>query len=276
MHSVITLFISAVLPVGSIFAPISNGMLCAGIGTIHEDVETFSQTYEVSRGAHLTIENENGGISVSVWDEDVIDVHAEKKTKHGAAELQKVEIEVDIDQEIAIRTKYLEKNARVSVHYTIKVPKHIVVGHVRTSNGSIELKDVKGDVVVTTSNGDVEVCCLDGELTVTTSNGSITVKDAPNLKKARTSNGSIEAEIVSSPQHDMHFVTSNGSVELYVADNVNADVVLKTSHGKISIYSSDVTTAEKTKTSFIGSLGKGGHTIDATTSNGSVELHELQ
>ncbi len=275
MHTIIALFIITTLPMGSFVSPVTIGIQCTAISTMHHEVETFSETYEVPRGAQLTVENANGDIAVSVWDEDVVDVQAEKKTMHGIDELQKVDIEVNTEEGIAIRTKYLEKNARVSVHYTIRVPEHVMVTQVETSNGSIELTDVNGDVVVTTSNGDVKAHGLDGTIDVTTSNGSIELVDVANLEQAQTSNGSIEAEILNSPRHDMRLVTSNGSIDLYVAYDVNADVIMSTSLGKVSVHNADISTEKKSLTFVQGSLGTGGNTIHATTSNGSVELHEL-
>lgn len=275
MHTIIALFIFATMPLGSFVSPVANAIQCTAISAMHHEVKTFSETYEVHRGAQLTVENKNGDIEVRVWDEDVVDVQAEKKTTHGIDELQKVEIEVDTEEGIAVRTMYLEKDARVSVHYTIRVPEHVMVTQVETSNGSIELTDVNGDVEVTTSNGDVKAHGLDGKIDVATSNGSIELAGVANCGQAQTSNGSIEVEVLNSPRDDMHLVTSNGSIDLYVAHDVNAEVIMSTSLGKVSVHNVDISIENKSVTFVQGSLGAGGNTIHATTSNGSVELHEV-
>ena len=275
MHTIIALFLIVRSPIGAHLSPVAIGIQCTAISAVHYEVETFHETYEVPQGAQLTVENANGDIIVSGWDEDVVEVQAEKKTTHGIDEFQKVDIEVSTEEGIAIRTKYLEKNARVAVHYTIRVPEHVVVKQVETSNGDIELTDVHGDVAAKTSNGDLRARSLDGTIDVRTSNGSIELVDVANLDQARTSNGSINAEILSSPKHDMDFVTSNGSINLYVAHDVNADVIMSTSLGKVSVHNVDIEVEKKSSTFIQGSLGRGGNTIHATTSNGSVELHEV-
>jgi hypothetical protein len=243
---------------------------------VHYDVETFSETYDVPRGARLSVINVNGAIAISGWDEDVVDVRAEKKTTRGHAELQKVEIDVNTDEGIAIRTTYREKDANVAVHYTIRVPHHVVVTHVETSNGSIKLTAVSGDVVAMTANGDVTVHRVDGKIAATTSNGSIEIVDVARLEKAQTSNGSIFAEITQSPTNEMDFVTSNGSIQLYIADDVNADITMSTSLGTVSVHDVHIAAEKKSSTFFHGSLGTGGASIRVTTSNGSVSLHGLK
>lgn len=275
MHTVIALLMIMTAPVGTFIAPVAISIYCTAISTMHYEVETFSQTYDVPHGAQLSVENANGSIVVNGWDGDVVDVQAEKKTTHGIEELQKVEIDVNTDEGIVIQTKYLEKDAQVSVNYTIRVPQHVAVKQLETSNGSIELTDVAGDVIAVTSNGDVKAHRVNGKVDASTSNGSIELIDVVRLAHARSSNGSISAEILSSPTNDMTFSTSNGSIHLYVADDVNADVTMSTSLGRVSVEDVDIAAEKKSSTFFKGSLGTGGKTIHATTTNGSVTLRSL-
>ncbi len=275
MYTLIALLVIMTSPIGFLAAPVPIGIYCTTISTMHYEVETFSQTYEVPNGAQLTVENANGSIVVRGWDGPVVDVQAEKKTTRGVDELEKVEIDVNTDEGITIRTMYLDKDAQVAVQYTIKVPGHVVVGQVETSNGSIELTDVRGDVVAMTSNGDVQAHGVDGKIDVTTSNGSIELVDVADFKQVRSANGSISAEILNSPENDMDFVTSNGSIHLYIAGSVTAEVTMSTSLGRVSVHNVAIVPEKKSATFFRGSLGTGGSTIRATTTNGSVNLEAL-
>jgi len=182
---------------------------------------------------------------------------------------------VNTSKGITIRTIYLDKDAQVAVRYTIRVPEHVVVRQVETSNGSIELTDVRGNVVAMTSNGDVQAHGVDGKIDVTTSNGSIELVDVADFKHVRSANGSISAEILNSPENDVDFVTSNGSIHLYVANSVTADVTMSTSLGRVSVHNVAIVPEKKSATFFSGSLGTGGSTIRATTTNGNVNLDAL-
>lgn len=247
---------------------------------LFEKTEEFRETYEVPRGMKMQVHNANGEIKISRWAEDYVEVYAKKKTNHGEAELAKVKIEVTIDDRMKIRTKYLEKNARVSVKYDIRVPEGVIVEEAKTSNGEIEIRGTEGDVRLMTSNGEIYVYDVRGTVSAQTSNGEIEIKRANAVMEANTSNGEILVEIYDVPEGGTDISSSNGSIDVYIGDDLNADLRAATSIGKVQIRDVELrsrfTAISQASTVLTGEIGDGGRPINVNTSNGEIELHRLE
>jgi DUF4097 and DUF4098 domain-containing protein YvlB len=258
----------------SISVAVPNGLI-----GFFETTEEFHETYTVAPGTKLEVDNANGDIEISRWKEDYVEVYAKKRTNHGQEELDKARIDVVVDDLFRVRTKYLEKNTRVSVHYVIRVPSNVVVDLVKTSNGRIELDGTRGDTEVVTSNGHVNLKDVAGTVRVRTCNGKIEIKGKTAVREANTSNGSIRIDLHSIPEDGSEIVTSNGSIDLYVDVELNADLRGTTSLGKISIrdlaLESRFTAATESSTLIMGKIGEGGRLIGVSTSNGEIRLYGL-
>ncbi|UCF71260.1 MAG: hypothetical protein JSW49_02985 [candidate division WOR-3 bacterium] len=259
------------LSVGAMFGSMMVGFF--------EKTEEFRETYRVSPDTRLMIENINGNIKVIEWSENYVEVYAQKKTNHGQEELDKVRIDVVTDGILHVRTEYLEKEVRASVHYVLRVPDGVVVDLVKTSNGRIDMEGTEGDTEIMTSNGDVDVLDVTGSVRIQTANGKIQVKGKTVVREASTSNGDIRMEIYSVPEGGSTIATSNGSIDLYVDDGLNADLRGATSHGKISTkdltLQSRLNATAQSATFVTGKVGAGGSLIDLSTSNGDIRLYGL-
>jgi hypothetical protein len=291
MHVLTMVFV--LVQMGPTSVPVSEFAI-AGINFLHEEREEFREIYAVDPGTKLEVHNANGEITVSTWDKNVVEVYALKKTRNGKNELKKVNIDVTTDNRITVRTQYLEKNARVSVEYTIHVPPNVEIERLETSNGEITLIGTKGDALLITSNGEINVQDVtgsieaetsNGEITIegstgavsaVTSNGEITIKRAKSIVEAVTSNGSIEAEILHIPDEGSTIETSNGSIRLYLKDGLDADMRLTTSLGSVSVHDIDVLVSNQSKTYLKGKIGNGGSLIKATTSLGEIDVYKMK
>ncbi|MEU8585820.1 DUF4097 family beta strand repeat-containing protein [Streptomyces sp. NPDC048664] len=99
------------------------------------------------------------------------------------------------------------------VDYTVKVPAGLPVTG-GTSNGGLALTDV-GAVDVHTSNGEIAVAHATGPVKLRTSNGDVDVKDVKDGGvDARTSNG--EVTIRTSTPQDVKALTTNGDLTVAV------------------------------------------------------------
>ncbi len=265
------LFVSFILAVILLGAALSVGC----IPSLIQSSETFKETIEVDDGATLEVRNRNGSIEITSWDKDYVDIYAIKRSSYGKRELELVEIKVQSNGEIIIETEYLQRNARVSVSYEIRVPSGLEVARVNSSNGSIKLTNISGDVTAETSNGSIEMRNVSGLVHAKTSNGKVNISGTTGVREARTSNGSISVEV---PQihDDIAIRTSNGSVKLYLPEELDADLDFSTSNGKINTHGLEVTTSSFSNTHISGKIGAGGFTITVSTSNGSVDLYTLQ
>ena len=260
-------------------------------GTKH--TEKFHQMYTVKPGTKIEVYNINGNIEISKWDKDDVEVNALKSTRVGKDELEKVKIDVTTNGDMEIRTKYLEKKAKVSVNYEIKVPATVVVARVENSNGKIELKGTKGPSKLRTSNGKINVEDADGHIeaetsngkidiedvsgyvNVRTSNGSIDISGTAGISKVITSNGSINVEVPDIKGDEVEIKTSNGSIDVYISTELDADIEMDTSNGRVKLHDIELADSEVKKTYVEGRLGKGGVRIYIDTSNGSINLYKL-
>lgn len=262
------LFVSLFFVVLLLAAALSTGC----IPILIQSSETFRKTIEVDDGATLEVRNRSGSIEITLWDKDYVDLYAIERSSFGKSELEQMQIKVQSNGEIIIETEYLQRNARVSVSYEIRVPVGLEVAKVNSSNGSIKLKEISGDVTAETSNGSIDIQNVSGFVYAKTSNGKISISGTTGVREVRTSNGSISVEI---PEilDDIKIWSSNGSVKLYLPADLDADLDFSTSNGKINTHGLDVTTSSFSSMHLCGKIGEGGFTVSISTSNGSVDLY---
>ncbi len=254
--------------------------------------ETFDETYDVKPETRLELRNHNGGVKIQKWGRSNLKVQATKKTRWGG-KLENVEIKVTPGDNFTIETVHLVRNPKVSVTYDIYVPESLIVAHVRTSNGRIELKGTRGDTIAETSNGKIKIEDAIGNVEAHTSNGAIEIEDVKGFVSAHTSNGSIEvegtsgveeletsngaidAEVPAIGENGLRVRTSNGAIELALASELNANIEVRTSNGKIKLEDFEVMVKEISKSSLRGRIGKGGKKISSRTTKGRIVIKKL-
>ena len=142
----------------------------------------------------------------------------------------------------------------------------------RSSNGSIDVVDVVGDIDVSASNA--KVCCssTQGHLVARSSNGKIELHEHRGSIDASTSNGLIVASMEALSREGVQLATSNGRIVLELPKEVDADVDIRVDNGVIrndrELGSSTNDRAGRLR----GKLGGGGPPIRLRTSNGSICL----
>ncbi|PNX46396.1 MAG: hypothetical protein BV457_07780 [Thermoplasmata archaeon M9B1D] len=237
----------------------------------------FNEEYEANENTVLRVTAFNGQIEIYNWDDNALSLNAIKRSRISQEELDNVDIDVveNADQ-IEIEALYVgHRTSQPSVDMNIKVPSYVTVDALTTSNGAIIVKDVKGDITALSSNGAINIENVDGYVTATTSNGRIDIKSTTGVNNLQSSNGVINAEIYDF-QENISIHTSNGGITLYLNPSLNADVEIETSNGQIvtsGIMLSLTTNEEKHK---IGTLGDGGNKITIETSNGDINIYELE
>jgi len=285
-------------------AILSIAVLVYGIVTTKE----IRKTFEVSDSTGLVINNSNGSIKITGWDKDFVDVLVTKKTTHGSEMLDNVDIIMMQEDDIVLETKHLTKNPKVTVIYEINVPKKLLLKSIRSSNGSINIKDAGDTDIVRTSNGSINIENCIGKINVNTSNGSITAEDingsviahtsngrikleniyglasaitsngsiqifnSVNIGKVKTSNGSIKAHLINM-NNDIDISSSNGSITVYLTKTLDADVKATTSNGKIKLHDFPITVNDISKTRISGLIGNGGNLLELKTSNSNIHIY---
>ncbi len=254
----------------------------------------FHETFNPKRGCKLNVSNRNGTIEVSSWNKDHIDISAILETNRSEDEFEKIKIEVLDENGCTIKTKILEKDPRVSVHYDIKVPKGVNVSKINSSNGKILIQDCEGEMNLSTSNGKIEVIDSEGSFKASTSNGSVEFKNligaaeaytsngairvekTNGLNKAITSNGKITLEIAKKMKDDIYLSTSNGSIRIALEPTLDLNIDASTSNSRIDLNEIEVTTSKFSKNSLMGKINNGGYTVTAKTSNGNIKFYKLE
>jgi len=142
----------------------------------------------------------------------------------------------------------------------------------RSSNGSVHVSDVVGDVAVETSNAKVACSCICGRLVARSSNGKIEVVDHRGSLDASTSNGLIRASLGEMGSEGVVLATSNGRIVLDLPESVDADVDLRVDNGVIRAQRELQTRSGESTGRLRGRLGRGGTPIKLRTSNGTISL----
>jgi heme/copper-type cytochrome/quinol oxidase subunit 2 len=240
----------------------------ADTGDLHQDLHL---TYPLTADGTFSLEDQNGRITITGWDQNEVEVSA---VKHGGspAELEAVKVQVDAGaSRVAIHTRHPdgERGFRWSwtrpwirdqsheVDYTIKVPQHARLADIDSVNGRIEIAGVGGDIKASTVNGQTRVT------------------DAAGSLKLGTVNGRITAEFVRlAAGQEASFNSVNGAIEVTLPADADASVSASTVNGAIT---SDFPALEVKKEFPIGNhlngrLGGGGARVHAEAVNGSIHF----
>lgn len=233
--------------------------------------ETFDRTVNLQPGGTVELDNVNGRIMISAWDQPQVRIHAVKKIQNesdrDASALLK-QLRIDIRQSgstlrIETITPKNEGNdffdflfgnhVNASVEYELTVPRSISL-NVDNTNGSITATELSGEIDVETTNGRIEVVRCSGSVDAETTNGSITVE----LVQVRSG-------------RPMRFETTNGRINLSVPSNMAADIDASTTNGRIES-EIPITTTRFSKRTLRGSLNGGGTDITLRTTNGGISI----
>jgi hypothetical protein len=251
-------------------------LLCAATSSIAATVtEDFEEAYDFNPGGDVIVRAVNGGIEVSSWSQDKVEIASEIKVKAGSRRkaedlLDEVEIVVDYDSDrIRVEADYprhlgrhgffnwgFGSSAGVSVRYWIKVPEKTNID-LKTVNGGIGAENVEGKAELKTTNGGIEASEMKGTVS------------------ARTTNGSVLVKVDSFSDSDEIMIrTVNGSVRLALPSDVSADLEASTVNGSIRTDFPITVRGRLSKRHLDGKIKEGGGRISLGTVNGSVTISE--
>lgn len=217
---------------------------------------TVDETRPLAANGEFSLENVNGSVRLTTWDEARVRIEAVKRAhSERALEELKVEIVAEADR-VSVRTRYPRPhwlgNAG-SVEYRVSVPR----------GARVRVSDV---------NGRVEIDGVGAAVHASTVNGSVDVKDAGGPVEASSVNGSVEVEVARvepSGRSELH--TTNGSVRLTLPRDASADVEASTVNGSVGC-DFDLADGRKSRRKLEGRIGSGGARFEIGTVNGSVHV----
>ena len=226
------------------------------IGGSERYTQDFHYSYALQPGGRLSVDNSNGSVEITGWDQDTIDISGTKYAR--TAELRdalKIEIDHTSDS-VHIRTvRPSDRRGNMGARYVIKVPRRTELDRIVSSNGSIHALDVEGPAHLKTSNGSIRAENLHGSLDAQTSNGSVEVEKLTGSASLHTSNGRVHADDV---QGSIEADTSNGGIHIRLTKpEAGRPIKLETSNGPIELTMEAMNQNE----------------IHASTSNGGITVH---
>lgn len=213
--------------------------------------ENFHGNFKVDASARLSLDNENGGVEISSWDKNEVEVTAVKFAS-SESQLKDVKIEASAAPGLVsirtIRQRTLHGNS--GARYTIRVPKHMTLDRIHSTNGSITVEGVAAPVLLESTNGALHFTRIEGKMEGRTTNGSIDLSSCVGDARMNSTNGKIEGDV---ERGSVDAKTSNGEILLKIAKAVGP-VRATTSNGDI-----DLTLDE-------------GHELRASTSNSAITV----
>lgn len=261
--------------------------------------EDFHQEHAMPAGGRLSVENVNGSVEITGWDQNRIEIDGTKyaSTKEALSRL-KVEAHntAGIFEIRTVRSEGWSSRMNGGVRYRIRVPRKTRLERIqstngsltaasiegpvkmRTTNGAIKLDDVKGEAEAVSTNGSIRATGLRGRFAASTTNGSVdlTAEDLePGASnRVKSTNGSLNLTLRSAKINDIDASTTNGAISLRMPAAVNARLRASTSSGRISTDFPVDKLIDSRRRHLDASLGTGGPLMDLRTTNGGIRIEK--
>jgi hypothetical protein len=231
-------------------------------------------TYRLGPDAEISLGNSNGNVSVEAWDEDFVQLVAEKRVEASnaaAAAEAFAAIEVIIDEDagrLEVETRLPGATSGLwswlsgrshngSVSYELRVPRST-------------------DLDLQTANGNVSTKGATGRLRLHSTNGRIDVEGAGEDVEADTVNGSIRVAIGgASSQADITLDSTNGGITLYLPAAIAGRLEARTVNGSIKTELPVTIGGGSSRRRLSGDINGGGASrIELSTTNGSIRISD--
>jgi DUF4097 and DUF4098 domain-containing protein YvlB len=248
----------------------------------------FHQTYPLSAGGTVSINNMTGLIRVSSWDEDRVRVDAIKKGPR-EEEFGSVEIQVEAQPNtISIRTVYLRRvivtgqgakpdpglragrrSVDVSVDYDIKVPKTALLTPVTSMSGDIQITGPVAQVVARSMSGSVAAAEVSGGAQLISTSGDVTARRVGGALVARSTSGKV---VVQDAQGQATATSTSGDVTLRGA---GADAIVNSTSGSVRIERVRGRATTRSSSGALTVIDAGGD-VSAENNSNSITIQNVQ
>ena len=247
-------------------------------------------------GRAIRVHNANGKTRIVGEDRDDIEIRVQKSVRADCSDvatrlLDSIRVQSSAGAEVLeIEVQIPRRCSRHAVaHIELRVPRETRIG-ARSSNGKICLEGIDRDVRAHSSNGSISICEVNGDIDVTTANAKVACRCTHGHLRARSSNGKIElgghrgsvdastsngiicCSLESVGEVGVQLTTSNGRIVLELPERLDADVDMRVENGLIR-NDLDLEQQSGDENGWVrGRLGKGGCPIRLRTSNGTISI----
>ncbi len=255
--------------------------------------------YTVGRAPEITLNTFDGPIEVRSWDRSEVSIEIEKRAPSDA-ELKQIDVRADqagdrIVVEVRGREgrRHLMNFGSPSAKIVASVPRasNLILksgdGSVKveridgrlevdTTDGSITVRDGKGDIRARTGDGSIRLENVNGRVDIDTRDGGIRVDGVLQAVKLRTGDGSVvvRADSASGMVDDWDIRTGDGGVELELPQAFDAELDAHTGDGSIRLEGLTVPDVEKNGRAARGKIGAGGRKLRLETGDGSIVIRK--
>jgi len=224
--------------------------------TVSSGSTTITRTFDLENDATISLANINGDITVEGWDQQKAQVTI---TKTGGTQDMRSQAKVAVNSDDdKLTLKVLRGSpSGIAVKYDVKLPRGL------------------DKATITSTNGTIKISSVEGNITAESQNGSLHLVDVKGGAKVKTTNGAIDAVFDSVDDDDpMEFYTVNGSIRLQFNSDLNARLSAETTAGAISVDGFDGVSIEKRLVGqrASGNIGDGGRPLNVKTTNGSISI----
>jgi DUF4097 and DUF4098 domain-containing protein YvlB len=246
------------------------GTLCALLFAVQANAwpgrltEEFHHTYPLPANGRIELENINGPVHITAWDQNEVKVDAVKyaNTKE---RLDEAKIEVDAESDfVSIRTQYPDHNNTfdggwndpAGVEYTVTVPRTARLDEISLVNGSLDIHGVAGEV---------RASCV---------NGKLTAQDLRGRMELSTVNGKLDAQLPQLGDDSIRLSSVNGGLEVTLPSDANARIDASTVSGGIDDdFGLHVNHHQWVGHDLRAELGNGRTRIELSNVNGHIDIH---
>jgi hypothetical protein len=261
---------------GAIALTITVGALAVAPATAsaqRSDDAGFAWTGKVPQGRWIRVNDLNGSVRVEAGTSDQVEVRATKRWRRGNPADVRIEVKRGANDDVRICALWNESSScdddgyhssnswssnnhnDVSVDFVVKLPRGVNVGAYST-NGEVRVVGATAEVDARTTNGGVEAVSSGGPVS------------------ARTTNGDVRASMGVMGTGDLRYTTTNGSVLLELPAAFDAELDLATTNGSLSTDYPITVQGRVSQKRLQGTIGKGGRTLVAHTTNGNVTIRK--
>ncbi|MFL6212710.1 MAG: DUF4097 family beta strand repeat-containing protein [Blastocatellia bacterium] len=210
------------------------------------------KVFPLAKGATVAFRTVNGSITVTGSDAPQAEVRI---LASGGANPSDVTIRSD-NNGLSISAP-----AKGKISFEVKLPRELGVASFTSTNGSVSLSDVGG------------------QLTVETTNGKIKLDQVSGIDRAKSTTGGIEATLRQSANpRPITLETTNGGIDLEFQDDFNGTLDASTMRGGIKVDESydDIKIDKKFPmgAQASGNIGSGGPTVTVKTMNGGIKINK--
>ncbi len=140
--------------------------------------EEFQMNFPLRSGGRLVLENYNGSVEITGWDQESVEIHGTKfaNTKEQLKEIRIDSSAVSPDSVVVRTVPPMARRGNTGARYAIRVPRRVQLERITSSNGSARVDGLEGPARIQTSNGAVRIGQHKGNLDLSTSNGSIKIR----------------------------------------------------------------------------------------------------